>query len=365
MIKRLSRLAAGAFAVALGASLIAQGGAGAASPSLTLHPKYAVLHTAGRSANVQPAAGLTTFTYKYTYKLVKYHDTFVGTNPATGAPTTVPVDLIPVKLTLGATVKDPTAGGSSSPLSKTLASPIFNSSIDFVQGGTNVGTTQYIDAVERANLWNKVSTLNPGYHVLFGTPTVEPTVSLTVPSSEGVVASYNGLTVIVANINWYDPQVQAVLTADGIPASTLPVFVTADSFLSNNSGTSGCCIGGYHNYNGTQTYADFNYLTGSGFSQDVSALSHEAGEWVNDPYTNNIDVPAACGLNGNRQRIYETGDPLENEANFGDYAYTVGGMTWHLQDLVTPVYFGAPAKTSVNHWDTFQGTPLAVCQNGG
>ena len=60
----------------------------------------------------------------------------------------------------------------------------------------------------------------------------------------------------------------------------------------------------------------------------------------------------------------KVGDPLEGTANYGAYPYTLGGFTYHLQDLVTPVYFGAPAATTVHGWDTFQGTSLAVCKNG-
>jgi hypothetical protein len=107
---------------------------------------------------------------------------------------------------------------------------------------------------------------------------------------------------------------------------------------------------------GSQTYMLFDYVGKSGvFSQDVSALSHEMGEWLDDPYTNNN---SPCG-------IYEVGDPLEGESNYGDYAYVVGGsMTYHLQDLAQPPYFGAPASTSLGGRATFQGTSLGVCANG-
>jgi len=100
----------------------------------------------------------------------------------------------------------------------------------------------------------------------------------------------------------------------------------------------------------------FDYVGKSGvFSQDVSALSHEMGEWLNDPLTNNN---SPCGA-------YEVGDPLEGTANYGDYAYVVGGvMTYHLQDLATPPYFGAPTSTTLGGRTTFQGTKLTVCQHG-
>jgi hypothetical protein len=51
-----------------------------------------------------------------------------------------------------------------------------------------------------------------------------------------------------------------------------------------------CCIGGYHSSEGSvsnpQSYAEAAYVDHVGaFSQDVSALSHEIGEWADDPLT--------------------------------------------------------------------------------
>jgi hypothetical protein len=352
---------AGAFGV-VGASTA---GAATGATGGQERPLYAVLHTA-RSGARGPAASVPTWTFSYTYKTVAYHEIFVGTKPASGTSTTIPVYVIPIRLTSGTFTTDPTApiGGGHSAVQRTEASPIFQSGVDFVQGGTDVGTTQYIDAFQRAALWGKVSA-HPTYHVLLGQPTVEPVQALTVPAADGTTSTALGFKMIVANVNWFDGHAQSMLASLAIPANSLPIFVTTQAYLSGNSGLSGCCIGGYHNYDGTQAYAQFTYIQQTGqFSQDVSALSHEVGEYVDDPLTNNTDVPASCGANGG-QRIYEVGDPLEGDANFGDYPYTLGGVTYHLQDLVLPPYFGAPGATSVNHWKTFQGTALSVCQNGG
>ena len=86
----------------------------------------------------------------------------------------------------------------------------------------------------------------------------------------------------------------------------------------------GRCIGGYHSAEGSTAgapaYMHFTYIDKAGtFSQDVSALSHEVGEWADDPYgTNN----SPCG-------VLEVGDPLEGAVNYGDYPYTVNGFTYH------------------------------------
>jgi hypothetical protein len=347
-----------------GASLLTFA-AGAVAADQGPRPMFAVQPTPRSSTAALRPTKLPTWTFAWTYKGAKYNAIFVGHKPSTGTPVTVPVYIIPVKLTYGTTVADPTAKDSSgkSAIDYTVASPIFDSTTNYTQGGTNVGTTQYEDAFERAALWKTVQT-QTGYHVLLGTPKVEPLQSFTVPKADGTVATAFGVKVVIANINWFDPQIEPLVSSLKIPANALPIFVTTQAYLSENSSTSGCCIGGYHSYTGTQAYSHFTFIQKSGaFAQDVSALSHEVGEWMNDPLTNNTHIPSSCAANGNG--LYENGDPLEGEANYGSYPYVVGGVTYHLQDLVMPPYFGAPVNTSVNGWSTFQGTKLAVCQNGG
>ncbi len=363
MIKKLPRLAVGAAAVTLGASmLIAQGGAGAAPAlSKTIHPTYNALRTSSGKAAAQPFVSPPSWGYKFTYLGTKYKNTFIGTKPSLGAVSTkIPVDIIPVSLTCGSQVNDPTVLGNNgnSAVTQTVDSPLFQKSVTYTEGAATV-KTQYEDAFQKVSLWNKGASA-AGYHVLFQTPVVKPKVSL----SPGGCAtfSYNGVTIDEFYQSNFDSAIQPVITADGIPGTALPIFVTANSFLADNGGN--CCIGGYHGFNGVQTYSDYNYLTTSGgFTEDVSALSHELGEWMDDPFVNNTNIPSSCAANGNG--LYEVGDPLEGNANFGNYPYTVGGFTWHLQDLVTPEYFGAPSSTSANGAETFQGGSYAVCVNGG
>jgi hypothetical protein len=350
--------------LALSAPVGALGAGNTAGPVTlkSVHPQFAVLHHPSSGKAV--ALGAPTWNFSYSYLGPTYTDTFVGTNPTGGATTTVPVYIIPIKLTLGGFTADPKTvlSNGKSVIKNTTASPIFVKGIKFVQGGTNVGKTQYIDAFQRAALWGTVST-HKTYHVLLGKPVVKPEQTLAVPTNQGTLATAFGAEVIVANINWFDPIAEAMISSLGIPSGALPIFLTTETYLANSSNGTNCCIGGYHSVSGAgQPYAQFTYIqVAAAFSQDVSALSHEIGEYVDDPFTNNTDVPPACSTN----HIYENGDPLEGEANFGTYPYALSGFTYHLQDLVTPVYFGAPSSTSVHGWSTFQGTSLTVCQNGG
>jgi hypothetical protein len=167
----------------------------------------------------------------------------------------------------------------------------------------------------------------------------------------------------LADINWFDAQLQAYMTANkSIVPNSLPIFVTYDVYLTEG----GCCIGGYHNSYGStsapQAYSHFTYINHVGaFAQDVSALSHETAEWADDPLVvNTSGNQVACG-------ILEVGDPEEGFTNYGAFPYTLGGFTYNLQDLTFLEYFGAPNTTSANGALTFQGNPfsLSVCSNGG
>jgi hypothetical protein len=290
----------------------------------------------------------------------------VGTAPSTGTATTIPVFIIPLKMvyTSGTTTTVFTPqrklSNGQTVIQNTIASPIFKGGIDFNQGGTDLGNTQYIDAYQRGNFWGQVSKAK-GYHLHLGQPKVLPLQTVNVPASEGRVGSEFGVKVGLADIDWFDQKLEAIIASfPQIQPNTLPIFISYDVYLTEG----GCCIGGYHSSEGSiaapQAYSYFTYIgTPGAFAQDVSALSHEIGEWADDPLVVNTNGnQVACG-------ILENGDPLEGNANYGGYPYTLNGFTYNLQDLVFLPYFGAPASTSANGWSTFQGETLGICSNGG
>ena len=308
---------------------------------------------------------LTTWKGSYTYNSTKYTYTMVGTAPSTGTSTTIKTFVIPVKvvITTGSTTTtyDPAhvLFGTTTVTTNTTTSPIFEKKTTYTQGTIDVGKTQYIDAYQRANFWGTVQT-NTGYHVLLGGPTVLAEQTLSPPSSKGVNGSPFGFPAAEVDLNWFDSQLQGIIASfPQITPSTFVIFETYNVYLTQG----GCCIGGYHTAigvaRGLQTYSEFTYVDHPGiFSQDVSALSHEVGEWVDDPLTNNYNTP--CG-------ILENGDPLEGGQPghpYGAWVYTLHKFPYHLQDLVTLPYFGAPISTSVNGWLSFQNAALSVCSNG-
>lgn len=335
--------------------------AGPSRPMFVTLPPHLV-QSVGKAA----ATPLQTWNGSFTYQSSTYNYNMVGTAPSSNTPATIQVYIIPVKvvITSGATktTYDPlhVLSNGKTVVANTVASPLFDSTTTYVQGGVNVGTTQYIDAYMRAGFWGAVQSA-PNYHLLLGGPAVFPEWTLSPPASYGRTGSEFGFKAGLVNINWFDAYIQYYISkVTQIKPGVLPIFLINDVYLTQGGQ---CCIGGYHSSMGSssapQAYAVASYVDHAGaFSEDVSALSHEIGEWAADPLVVNINGNnTPCG-------ILENGDPLENNSNYGAYPYAVNGFSYNLQDLVTLPYFGAPPATSVNGFFTFQGESLAVCANG-
>jgi len=317
---------------------------------------------------VQPSSSqLTQWIYNYSYKSNKYSPTIVGTDPrTTNITTTTPVFIVPIKMVFGKSngnktydpLKNKFPGQKVSVLQTILNSPIFEG-IDFKQGGVDLGKTQYEDAYERGSFWKYVSK-NTKYHVLLGKPTVLAEQTIKVTPAEGQVGNnpFGGGLVGYFDPNVMDSLIQGYMQKfSQIHPNSLPLFITYETYLSCGSG---CAIGGYHSANGGQpggqTYSFTTAIDPGHFAEDTNALSHEFGEWLLDPFTDNN---SPCG-------IMENGDPLETEPNYGAFPYTSKGFTYHLQDLVFISYFGAPRNTSLKSWFTFQNETnvTAPCDRG-
>jgi hypothetical protein len=291
---------------------------------------------------------------------VKRTFTMIGTDPSkTNTTTTIKVLVVPIKMVFdkshGNKTFDPKhkLSNGQTITQNITTSPLFKSGIDFKQGATDLGNTQYIDAFQRGTFWKYVKK-NTKYHVLLK-GTVAPEQTINCNSSSCSVGNEFGGLVGLMDINAFDSQLQGFISKLGVTPDVFPLFVTYDTYLTSG----GCCIGGYHSANGGQpggqTYGTATYVDRVGaFSQDVSAFSHEIGEWLDDPFVDN-----RVGCNDNS--ILEVGDPLEGEKNFGGYPYKLHGFTYNLQSLVFIGYFGAPKSTSANSWYSFQNDETHVC----
>jgi hypothetical protein len=359
MKKSLTTLAmlASASMLAFGASAAEQ----AAVPMFKTLPAHGMIKHYAH----QPTA-LATWNGSFTYQSHNYNFTMIGTNPAsTNVTTNYTVYIIPVKMVytkkvykkLHATYdpnKDMWNGATIT--QSVLNSPIFTS-MDWKWGSTDMGTTQYEDAFQRGSFWGDgISTTNTSYHVTI-TPTVlaEQTIKVSKAAGGGIVHDFGG-TEGTMNINLFDNFIQTTMAKfSQINPSNFPFFLVENVYLTSG----GCCIGGYHSVdNNGQTYGMASFVTTNGaFSQDVDAISHELGEWYDDPLTNN---GVECG-------ILEVGDPIEGLANYGTFPVVVGSVTYHPQALTFLEYFGSAANSSANNWEDNENVLAGVtpCSRGG
>jgi hypothetical protein len=176
-------------------------------------------------------------------------------------------------------------------------SPIFQVS-DYTAGGTDLGVTQYGDVLQRAEFHN-VPGFSPGYHVLLGTPSISPLLTVTVTStSQGNLHRLrSGRLIGVVATSFLDSRIGAQIRHYG--ANTLPIFLTDNVYESFDGTINTCCILGYHASQRppaatakTWIYAAYTEpgtFVGNIFS-DVVALSHEVAEWLNDPFVGALAI---------------------------------------------------------------------------
>lgn len=277
------------------------------------------LHHVGSTqamTRAQAAAATTAFpvwSSSFSYQGQNYPYTMLGTNPGLGSQTTtITVNLVPISFTFS----NGLVINGSSAVSAIESSPLFTNA-SFVSGNT-----QYVDAMQRAEFWQTVSSASPNYHVLLS-PAVQSTVSLAVGSNGS--ATQNGATVTGSvDIGWLGPTLDNL--AVGEPSADFTIFVVTNTVGTENGN---CCYGGYHtaitdNSGNIHTYAfaDTDATQGSAFTNFV-AYSHEMEEWANNPILVNT-VPSwesPLATQYGCSNALEVGDPVAG------YSFTVNGYS--------------------------------------
>jgi hypothetical protein len=254
--------------------------------------------------------------------------------------TTIQVDLIPVILTFAGTgtVFDPTLPdpclSNNVVLGLVQNSPIFQNSA-YVMNGADVGSTQYVDAFQRANFWSNVSVAGNSYHTLLSLTTLSA-VAVTVPAANGQTNSAPCGHFGNMDINWWDAYVQTTLISSlatqGVSPTVLPVFLFDSVVMFQNGSPTQCCVLGYHGAYvpsaSPQTYAVVDFDTSGAFGGDISVMSHEVGEWMDDPLGTNL-TPAwgKIGQVSGCQNDLEVGDPLTGtflpQVSLNGFSYTL------------------------------------------
>ena len=145
--------------------------------------------------------------------------------------------------------------------------------------------------------------------------------------------------------------------------TTMPIFLTYNVVI-GDPGTSpfaNCCVLGFHSSfqkqgQGPQFYGISEWDSTGIFLPDISILTHEIGELLNDPVVTNA-TPSWRGGQvkfPNCQNNFEVGDPLT-----GTFfpSITMNSFTYHPQELVfSSWFFRQSPSLGVNGWYSDNGT---------
>lgn len=323
----------------------------------------------------------TAFGSTYPYIMVGANPFAADANPNP----TIEVDLVPIKLeflgpsgqvvhTFDADAPNPDCGLISSPTQLALQSPIFQSR-DYVTSGTNVGTVQYESAFMREEFATRAlgpNAPNSGYGITLHAVS-RPELTVQVPagvgwklipaSATGVCGGRPGGNIGEINVQSWDgfirqsliPQLQA----RGETTSThLLDFLLGSVIWYVDAKTQAA---GYHS--GASTPAGVQYYVQEMYgtpgmpngASDIAPMSHEIGEWTNDPNATNptpawghLPVVPAC------QGNLEVGDPLTGKT----IPVTMpNGVTYHPQELAfASWFFRQRTSTGINGWYSSNGS---------
>ena len=260
----------------------------------------------------------------------------IGNNPLLGGITMLPANLTAISLQL--------LNPDGSTFANVPFAPFENlilNSPNFRNADYTTGFTQFGDAVQRAEFF---TTMGENWHTLL-TPQIVNRATIQVPATVQVqfadgtiltVPGYipstaaDGSTVVfmldlLFNVLDFNQAVNDInggfFTTNAMNYHTYPntfLFSVVDE-----QGDLTCCVLGFHEFIFDPTvnpeprwiYSFVSWMSPGTFPpgfQDVTALSHETSEALNDPFGNNI-VPTwqFPGMPGACQANLETGDPVE------------------------------------------------------
>jgi len=306
--------------------------------------------------------------------------TIAGGRPEAGGTTTFDAPIVPVSLDLldyDGTVR--VVNGhklhySVEPfVSAVVNSPIFQRA-DY---SSSEVPTQFSDAVQRAQFNNVMQT---DWHTLLR-PALKTARTLSIPrgayyfalNNDGSCCAFVLVDIDVFSNRLFPPSPSDVSTPIGatehsgdITTKSIATFLVPNTYLYLNRNPNKCCVLGFHTYDFEPGDASngfrekryvLNYsswispgLFGPGF-EDVTALSHEITESLNDPFVGSDGIhgitPWWLSQNGNCQNDLEVGDVIEGLPD-STVPIKTGGRTYH------------PQNEALLQWFEFQSPSTAL-----
>jgi hypothetical protein len=322
-----------------------------------------------------------TFQVSFISRGKTWHFAMMGTAPWDGGSTTIPTHIVAVSLRLqNANLTSFTIIPMSVFETPTLNSP------DFKAANYSSGPgIQFADAVQRAEFFHK---MKAGWHTILH-PAMVHSVTITVPrfinadvngfttkvQTYFTSKSSDGRTVVFLLDQFFNQQIFNIVTneikAGRFTTGALNVALFPNTYLfslNSSGGIGNCCVLGFHTFftdtaltESRWVFAFASWISPGVFSgfQDVTALSHEISEAINDPFVNNL-VPAWQYPNepGTCQDNLETGDPVEVLPN-PMFPVNVSGRTYHPQTEALLQWFEQKTtSTAINSAFSYPNTKV-------
>ena len=332
-------------------------------------------------ANRDSALAMPHWSSTFTAQGVVYPYTVIGTDPSHGRSTTIPTVIVPYRLIFAdGGVFDATTDliDGVTPVAGIVNSPLFQS-VPWNSGTTQLGTTQFGDAMLRANFWSLIPRNQPGYHVLLSAPVILPVQVINVPADLGYsTLDSHGVKLGVVDFAWLADTTASMTFNLGIPPQSLSIHLMSSVEGADLNGSGSL---GFHDAINAGTAANpilQPYMQGGYFSANsavalqgnyngtgTAVLAHEIAEWLNDPAGDNVvpawqdpEFPHICD-----NPLLEVGDPLEDLSRGFDVS--LNGRSYHFPEVAFLSWFADDRRsTSVNGWysslNTFS-SPATAC----
>ena len=297
------------------------------------------------------------FSGSFESKGTAYPFTIVGAKPQSNTSTVVPVQIIPISLFFEEFVDE---NGEPIVLDPAAIVPRVQASPNFHDAQYATGTTQFADAVQRAQF---NATAGKDWHTLLGAPQIMKPLRIAVPRGDAKVYRNpsTGVVYAIVDTDFFLSQLNTMIQMANLSPDALAIALTSNVFLAPQKDIKKCCVLGFHTSFdvGEMTQVKFvqTFIWASWVEQgilgpglaDVTPMSHEISEWMNNPFGNNAvpawQVPNSTGCQSN----LETGDPLALMPNAG-YPVVIDGFTFHPQNQVLMQWFQRGATS-----DAFEG----------
>ena len=292
-----------------------------------------------------------------------YPFTMVGNRPQSGRPASIKSVIIPLRMNF---VYFGTKGDINRSFDPMRAVENMVHSPLYVPAQFPNGVGQFGDQMQRAAFWNQMDNERK-WHIEMDPPEVVPTIDIEVTPAIGTLAQDAGGNIFGdVNIDFMDSQIKTILQLLGLGADTLPIFVTDQVTAQALGFHSAYKVEDEEGGTRLQTFVYTSWLDlklVGPLLADVSTFNHELGEWLNDPFINNVtpdwyyppprDPAAVCSGNPS----LEVGDPQGNGPTYADFptaVVTLHGVNYHLQQLVLWQWFADQKPSSAyGGWYTF------------